>query len=522
MRLVSGLRSGEDWMTDQQEVIAFLSDGAAYGLPGEPVRVIETHGALVFLAGEDAWKIKKPVKFRYMDFSTLERREQVCRRELDINQPNAPQIYLGVVPVTREADGALALGGEGEPVEWAVHMRRFPGDALLLEQVRNGPLDPGLETRLCEVIAGFHAAAPVLRDTDFAGRAGNITGSLNASFEAARDVLPDGLARLFAERAETALQACAPALRQREAAGFVRRCHGDLHLANIVVLDGEPVLFDAIEFSEELATIDVLYDVGFLLMDLVHEQQTDAANRLLNGYLRGSQVAGIEGLQALALFLGLRAGVRAMVTLDRAAQREGEQRQNDINMAAGYLRQAADGLKPHPLRLVAVGGYSGTGKTTVAAALAPELTPLPGALHLRTDVERKLMAGVALDERLPPQSYTRQASDEVYAVVLAKARAALVAGWPVVVDAAFLDAAERDAVEALAGECGAVFTGLWLEADEATLVTRVSARTGDASDATADVVRKQLARGAGGIGWARIDAGGSQADTLERCRTALD
>jgi aminoglycoside phosphotransferase family enzyme/predicted kinase len=509
-------------MTDQQEVIAFLSDGAAYGLPGEAVRVIETHGALVFLVGDEAWKIKKPVKFRYMDFSTLERREQVCRRELDINRPNAPQIYLGVVPVTREADGTLALGGEGEPVEWAVHMRRFPDDALLLEQVRKAQLDAGLEQRLCEVIAGFHARAPVLRDTGFAGRVSKIIASLNASFKAAHNLLPDGLVQAFAARADAALEASTPVLRQREAAGFVRRCHGDLHLANIVVLDGEPVLFDAIEFSEELATIDVLYDVAFVLMDLVHEEQVAAANRVLNGYLRGSLVAGIEGLQALALFLGLRAGVRAMVTLDRAAQREGRQQQEDIETAAGYLRQAVDGLAPCQPRLVAVGGFSGTGKTTVAAALAPALRPAPGALHLRTDVERKLMAGVALDERLPPESYTKQASDEVYAAVFSNARAALEAGWPVVVDAAFLDPAERDDMEALARQCGAAFTGLWLEADEATLVARVSARTGDASDATADVVRKQLARGAGEIGWVRIDAGGTQARTLERCRAALD
>jgi aminoglycoside phosphotransferase family enzyme len=333
-------------MTEQREVVDFLSDGSAYGLTRDAVRVIETHGALVFLAGGEAWKIKKPVKFRYMDFSTLDRREQVCRRELEINQPNAPQIYLGVVPVTREADGALALGGEGEPVEWAVHMRRFPDDALLRDKVRAGQLDLRLEMRLCEVIAGFHARAPVLRDTGFAGRVENIIGSLNASFEAARDVLPDGLVKAFAERADAALKASTPELRKREAAGFVRRCHGDLHLANIVVLDGEPVLFDAIEFSEELATIDVLYDVGFLLMDLVHEEQAAAANRVLNGYLRGSQVAGIEGLQALALFLGLRAGVRAMVTLDRAAQRSGSERRADILAAAKYLEQAVDGLAP--------------------------------------------------------------------------------------------------------------------------------------------------------------------------------
>ena len=508
-------------MTERQEVIAFLSQGAAYGLPGEPVRVIETHGALVFLVGGEAWKIKKTVKFRYMDFSTLERREAVCRRELELNRPGAPEIYLGVMPVTREADGALVLGGEGEPVEWAVHMRRFPADALLVDRVRKGQLDTGLGERLCAAIAAFHAAAPVVRDTDFAGRVSKIIASLNASFEASRDVLPDGLAQTFADRADAALKMCAPVLRKREAAGFVRRCHGDLHLANIVVLEGKPVLFDAIEFSEELATIDVLYDVGFLLMDLVHEQQTVAANRMLNGYLRGADAAGIEGLRALPLFMGLRAGVRAMVTLDRAAQRTGMQRCGDIALAIDYLEQAVEGLKPGRPRLVAVGGFSGTGKTTVAAALAPALRPAPGALHLRTDVERKLMAGVALDERLPPDSYTKQASDEVYAAVFAKARAALAAGWPVIVDAAFLDPAERDAIEALASETGAAFAGLWLEAAEAVLLDRVTQRRGDASDANADVVRKQLARGAGKISWARVDAGGDLEGTVTACEAAL-
>jgi aminoglycoside phosphotransferase family enzyme len=274
---------------------------------------------------DEAWKIKKPVKFRYMDFSTLDRREQVCRRELDINQPNAPQIYLGVVPVTREADGTLALGGEGEPVEWAVHMRRFPDDALLREQGPRGATGrcawssgcarslPGfMRARLCCAIQ----ALPGVWRTSLAV-------SMPRSRRHAMCCRTGWCKRLPSSCRCSAEGVDARAKRKREAAGFVRRCHGDLHLANIVVLDGEPVLFDAIEFSEELATIDVLYDVGFLLMDLVHEEQAAAANRVLNGYLRGSQVAGIEGLQALALFLGLRAGVRAMVTLDRAAQREG-------------------------------------------------------------------------------------------------------------------------------------------------------------------------------------------------------
>ena len=513
-------------MSDHGEVVRYLSSGTAFGLAAGEVDVQETHGALVFLTPDEAWKIKKPVKFDYMDFSTLDRRETACRREVEINQPNAPQIYLGLAPVTREAGGGLALGGEGKPVEWAVHMRRFPDNALFTRVAADGRLTADVTDRLCAAILAAHRAAPVHTGTGFATtRVQQIIASLEGAFTRAARHLPEALAASFARRTAMHFAHCRPVLEAREVAGFVRRCHGDLHLRNIVLLDGEPVLFDAIEFSEDLATIDVLYDLAFLLMDLCHEGLVDQANRLLNGYLRdadpGSASMQIDGLAALPLFIAMRAGVRAMVLLDRAAQHHGNAANDDRAGAIAYLENAASEVAPSMPRLVAIGGYSGTGKTTVARRLAPGLEPCPGALHLRTDVERKLMAGVGLDQRLPPESYTKQASDEVYAAVLGKARTALEAGWPVIVDAAFLDRAERDAVQQLARECGASFSGIWLEADEETLIERVSARKGDASDATAEVVRKQLARGAGPIGWARVDAGGSLDATLAACEAAL-
>jgi aminoglycoside phosphotransferase family enzyme/predicted kinase len=513
-------------MTTHDQIIPFLSSGEAFGLGSDDVSIQETHGALVFLTPDEAWKIKKPVKFDYMDFSTLERRGAACRREIEINQPNAPQIYLGLVPVTRESGGTLALGGEGYPVEWAVHMRRFPDDALFTEVARDGRLTDEVTDRLCAAILTAHQVAPAHTGSGFAeARAQQIIASLNAAFSRAGHALPDGLAASFAKRTAMHFAHCRDVLKAREAAGFVRRCHGDLHLRNIVLLDGEPVLFDAIEFSEDLATIDVLYDLAFLLMDLCHEGLLEQANRLLNSYLRDSEPdeasMQIDGLAALPLFIAMRAGVRAMVLLDRAAQHQGSAAEADRAAAIAYLERAVAEVAPSMPHLVAIGGYSGTGKTTVARRLAPGLDPCPGALHLRTDVERKLMAGVNMDDRLPPESYTKQASDKVYAAVLEKARAALRAGWPVIVDAAFLDRGERDAVEQLAGECGTVFTGLWLEADEEVLVERVTARRGDASDATANVVRQQLSRGAGDTGWARVDAGGKVDATVSASKAAL-
>ena len=513
-------------MTTHDQIVRYFSSGAAFGLTANDISVVETHGALVFLTPDEAWKIKKPVKFGYMDFSTLDRREAACRREIGINRPNAPQIYLGLVPVTRNDAGALKLAGTGEPVEWAVHMRRFPADALFTEVARDGRLTDQLADRLCAAILAAHDAAPVHTGTGFATtRAQQIITSLDGAFTRAGSHLPDGLAASFAKRTAMHFAHCREALEAREAAGVVRRCHGDLHLGNIVLLDGEPVLFDAIEFSEDLATIDVLYDLAFLLMDMCHEKLAPRANRLLNGYFRDAGPAGgalqLAGLAALPLFIAMRAGVRAMVLLDRAGQREGSAADEDRTAAIAYLERAVAEVAPVMPHLVAIGGYSGTGKTTVARNLAPDLDSCPGALHLRTDVERKLMAGVALDDRLPPESYTKQASDEVYSAVFGKARAVLQAGWPVVVDAAFLDPSEREEVEKLARDCGAAFTGLWLEADEAVLVERVTARKDDASDATADVVRKQLSRGAGEIGWARVNAGGSLDATIAACKLAL-
>ena len=514
------------YMTTHDEIVRFLSSGAAFGLAAGEVTRVETHGALVFLAGNEAWKIKKPVKFDYMDFSTLDRREAACRREIDVNRSNAPQIYLGLVPVTREAGGELAIAGNGQPVEWAVHMRRFADDALFTHVARDDRLTTDVTDSLCAAIVAAHSAAPVHTGTGFATtRLQQILASLDRSFTRAVPALPDNLAATFAKRTAMHFAHCRPVLEAREAEGFVRRCHGDLHLRNIVLLDGQPVLFDAIEFSEDLATIDVLYDLAFLLMDLCHEGLAPEANRLLNGYLRelapSDAASQFAGLSALPLFIAMRAGVRAMVLLDRAGQHEGGTAAADRAAAIAYLEHAVSQVAPTMPSLVAVGGYSGTGKTTVARRLAPAMKPAPGALHLRTDVERKLMAGVEVEERLPPESYTKKASDEVYAAVFKKAGMALANGWPVIVDAAFLDPVERDEVERLAADCGASFAGLWLEADEETLTRRVSDRKGDASDATAEVVRQQLARGAGETGWNRIDAAGSIDATVASCREAL-
>lgn len=505
------------------EVIAFLREPASYpgGVPS--VDVIETHAAMVFLAGHEAFKIKKAVTFPYLDFGSPEKRKVACEYELKINQPHAPMIYLDVVTITREANGGLAINGSGEPVEWALHMRRFPDNSLLAHAVGAGGVKTGFLDRLADEIGRYHAVAPVVQDHNAANRMSAIVDELSGAFREATGALPSNEVERFENAAKTALRDCGDLLNERGRQGHVRRCHGDLHLSNIVILDDQPVLFDAIEFNDEIATVDVLYDLAFLLMDLGHLNENDYANRVLNRYLsRTGNGEHLAGLQAMPLFMACRAGVRAMVAVTLLQQSMVAGQPSEAAVDAGtYLLEAINFLEPQLPRLIAVGGLSGTGKTSVARALAPRIARCPGALHLRTDVERKRMFGVGETTRLPEDAYTREISDQVYGEVIKKATTALQAGHTVIVDAVYLDQDERSAIEQAAANTGTLFTGLWLEADEELLVKRVTERRGDASDATADVVRYQTKRPTGPISWRKINAEGELKETIERALKTL-
>jgi hypothetical protein len=505
-------------------VIAFLADPASY--PARPGRVerFETHGALVFLAGADAWKIKRAVRFPYMDFSTLEKRRAVCAREVEVNRRFAPEIYLESAPITRAPDGRLQLRGCGAVVEWAVHMRRFEQGDLLGQVAKAGPLAPELAKALGDVVYASHRdAEPAVRE-GAADRMGRLLGSIVRTLVGLRDILDPAAVQSFRERAVDNLHRSRAVLDARAGAGFVRRCHGDLHLNNIVLWRGRPVLFDAIEFDDDLATVDTLYDLAFLLMDLDRSGQRAAANIVLNRYLwRSNAEFDLTGLEALPLFVGLRAGIRAMVTAERAGQEQGRAKALDRQKARELLDAANAYLAPAGPQLIAIGGLSGTGKSTLARALAPEAGPLPGAVHLRSDLERKSLYGVDETERLRPDAYGKAAGDKVYAILRQKAHHVLAAGHAAIVDAVFARPEERARIEAVAADLGVPFRGLWLEAPPEMLLDRVDARVGDASDATGEVVRLQLAGEPGALttAWTAIDAGGSAGATIEKAREVL-
>lgn len=487
--------------TDQTDVVEFLSDPATHGV-AEPVEVIKTHSAHVFLAGNLAYKIKRAVKYNYLDFTTLEAREKVIKHELALNAPAAPAVYDRVVTITREASGRLALDGKGLPVEYALRMHRFARADELTSIADAGNLTNELAEKLGLAIADFHAAAE-RRPPDGAVLNGEIIDELREAFSGMEQTLGhDRLVEYF-KRTDRTFAEIAPVLSRRSADGRVRRCHGDLHLKNLVMIKGKPVPFDALEFDERLGTCDVFYDFAFLVMDLLHRGLAVQANVLLNSYLRKS--GDFAGLRTLPLFLSIRAAIRSMVAVQTMSGTVNDDIARD---ARNYFEQAIRYLSPLPPRLVAVGGLSGSGKTTVAARITPSLGPAPGAVHLRSDLERKAMFGAEPLDQLPEEAYRPEASRNVYARLLDGAEQVLLAGHSVIVDATFLAGAEREAVNALGARLRVPFDGIWLTADPTTLERRVSTRAADASDADVDVLRAQLMREAGPIAWTEIDASG--------------
>jgi hypothetical protein len=397
-------------------------------------------------------------------------------------------------------------------------MRRFDQNTLFECLADRMQLSSRLMVDLAEQIAQFHAAA----DIDY--ESGGSSGVAATTASDARNLRAAAPATLEAGAVEALIAATtaelarmAPLLEARRCTGKVRHCHGDLHLRNICLVAGRPTLFDCVEFNRLISNIDVLYDLAFLLMDL-HARKLDAfGNAVFNRYLDLRDES--DGLAAIPLFLAVRAGVRAHVDAAaaiRQAQPEALARTQDE--ARRYLAQSVDLLKPRPPRLLAIGGLSGSGKSTVAYGLAPDIGSVPGARVLRSDVIRKRMFGAALTDRLPSSAYAGAVGERVFERMRENAAAALAAGRSVIADAVYARAAERDAIATVAHEAGVPFVGLWLEAPAETLASRIDARRGDASDATAAVLRRQVAYDLGRIEWHRIDAGRPAATVIDEAR----
>jgi uncharacterized protein len=496
----------------QERVFAFLTDSVAH----PDVDRIDTHAASVFLEGDRALKIKRTVRFPYLDYSTLEKRKAACHAEMTINRQFAPQIYRRVVPITRNQDGSLSIDGDGVPVEFAVEMTRFDERQTVDHLAESGELDRALVDAIADTITGSHAIAPLARVEPWIKSIPALIESNSNAFRAAA-CFPAGDIDDLETASLSVFSRIRKLLEQRAKQGHVRRCHGDLHLANIVLIERKPVLFDAIEFDPDIASVDILYDLAFPMMDFLHYGRHATANALLNGYLKTAPIEIFDGLAALPLFMSLRAAIRANVLLSRLGQASRDKAEI-LRSARTYFGLAQQLIHPPAPTLVAVGGLSGTGKSVLARALAPVVMPEPGAVVLRTDVLRKQHFQVGETDRLPESAYQPEVTAKIYELLVQRALLILVQGHSVIVDAVFARESERVSIRDAARSLSARFVGLFLQTNLATRLNRLGRREGDASDATPEIAGLQEKYDIGAIDWTMIDASKTSEQTLKKCQ----
>jgi len=484
-------------MTVSQALIAALQNPALYPHSVDGFRVIETHISWVILTGAYAYKMKKPVDFGFLNFTHLADRKHFCEEELRLNQRMAPDLYLRVVPITGAAD-APVIDGEGEPIEYLLQMREFPQTQLMAEVQARGELTDAHIDALAEQIAQFHLNIPQVPAGHPLNNADAIVAPMRQNFEQIRPLLnekPD-LQQLDAlsDWTETSIARLRPLLEQRSQQGFIRECHGDLHLGNATIIDNKVVLFDCIEFNEPFRLIDIASDAAFLAMDLEDRGLKCQARRFLNGWLE--RTGDYAALELLSLFKAYRALVRAKVSLFRLHQEQDAVQRRVILRQYRSYANLAESYSAIPSRFLAIThGVSAVGKSHVALRLVEAL----GAIRLRSDLERKRLYGEPTerhDVAVNAGIYSAEATDATYERLHSLAEAALNAGFSVVIDATYLKQSQRQAAWQVAESTGVPFIILACEAPDAVIeqwLTQRQAEGGDPSDATMAVVKAQQA-----------------------------
>jgi aminoglycoside phosphotransferase family enzyme/predicted kinase len=484
--------------SSSERLIDALRQSGVLGDESSDVTVLQTHISWVLLAGSWAYKLKKPVDLGFLDFSSLDKRRRYCEEELRLNRRLAPDLYLDVVPITGTPE-APRLRGPGDAIEYALRMKRFPQESLLPRMLELGEVQPRHIDALARTVADFHshvdrAAGDSPHGTPRGVRAplqDNLRDLAQSAAEASRKSQLQHLQRWADD--ESKRRHADFSSRHRD--GFVRECHGDLHLGNMVLLDDEIRIFDCIEFSEDFRWIDVISDVAFAAMDLEHRGRADFARRFLNAYLEWTGDYG--GLAVLAFYSVHRALVRALVDVIRSGQlrsstKEARQLAEEIH---GYLDLAEAWTRPRQPTLTITFGVTGSGKTTGTQRLVEE----EGAIRVRSDVERKRLFGLeptaSSSAALGGTIYSDEVTDRTYARLADHAATVIRAGFPVIVDATFLARRLRRDFHALAEQLHVPFRIAEFEADEAILRKRIEERRRegrDASEATAAVLLEQL------------------------------
>jgi hypothetical protein len=496
---------------DQKAVLEFL------GSETRKCRRIDTHASIVFLDKDRVLKVKRAVRLPFLDYSTLEKRKAACDEELVVNKRFAPKIYRRVAAITQGNNG-LEIDGNGPAVDWAVEMARFDEEQALDHLARAGRITPDLADELAELLRDTHDRADISDGKAWLTSVDGIIDRNSEVFRGEAELAREAVERLHAS-SHRHLADCCSLMQARAAAGFVRRCHGDAHLGNIVLIDGKPVLFDAIEFDPDIATTDILYDLAFPLMDLIHFGLKICASRLFNHYLQISWDDNAAALRLLPLFLSMRAAIRANVLFTKRRLSPGTT--HDAADARSYFDVALRHLAPARPSLIAIGGRSGTGKSVLARDAAPLISPLPGAVVLRSDVIRKEMFGVDPLTALPESAYEPGVTERVYRMLIERACQVVNHGLSVIVDAAFLRESERNELSTEARRMNADFRPVFLTADLAVRLGRIGSRKRDASDATGEVAAGQEGYDLGRLDWPTVDASSSPEQTLARSKAFL-
>ncbi len=479
--------------TDVPALIEQMMQPGFYPHPvTEPIQLIQTHVSYVFLTGDYAYKVKKPVNFGFLDFSTLERRQHFCLEELRMNQPIAPEIYLEVLPIA-QADSKFVLGGADQAVEYALKMCQFPQDTLFINLFEQGKLTEAHMEELGKIVAQFHTHATTNDYIRSFGEVSKIREAFDENYQQTEKYIGGPQTQQQFEETkqftDTFFEQRPELFTTRRENDRIRECHGDLHLRNICLWSDKIQLFDRIEFNEPFRFVDVMYDIGFAVMDLEARGRKDLGNAFLNTYLE--QTGDWEGLQVLPLYLSRQAYVRAKVTsflLDDSGVPE-DAKQEAAMVASNYYRLAWEYTKTNQGRLMLMSGLSGSGKTTVARYLARHL----GAIHIRSDAVRKHLAGIPLEQKGGDDLYTSAMSQRTYDRLLELGITLASQGFPVILDAKYDRQALRQAAIAQGEDHKLPIQIIHCTAPEAVLRDRLLSRTGDVSDATADLVTQQQA-----------------------------
>jgi len=496
--------------------------------PIEDVQRIETHGATVLLGRDHAIKIKKPVLFDHMDYSTSEKRRDFCNREVDLNRRTAPELYLGVFAIYKQSNAEFSLSGTDKPVDYFIKMQRF-ADGNRLDNVssREG-LSALLCEQLCNAVVNFHKNLPSIEN---GASIPDFHSVIEQNFLQLDDYCPDLFRQKdvskYRRNLHSVFDALKPVEHKRLNEGWIRAGHGDLHLQNICLFDGKPLLFDAIEYEDDFVVGDVFYDLCFLLMDLWHRNHKQAANQIFNQYIHkmGWTTAdnNLDILLLLPFFMTMRAGIRTHVAASRYLQSDdGTAKDLFANEARLLLNSSLLYLKKTEPQIVAIGGFSGSGKSTLAANLASHVGSTPGALHIRSDVVRRMLIGWDDYSPMPQSAYTTAQSQAVYEHMQVLARRVVIAGHSVILDAVLDRRQDRQEFEKIAQDLDVPFKGIWLKVDRNVMAERIEGRTRDASDATVEVMLAQIQRQIEAVtDWMTLEANGSEIEITQEALLLL-